>query len=91
MKCNIELLVHDWNPNGTNDVTICIDGEASETIGELTFGINIKSYGIEDHGNDFYTATVPMRDVIANLAISPVRTAAQSYQMLMNAINGGAK
>jgi hypothetical protein len=38
---NVQILVHNWNPNGTNDIEILVDGETVDSIPEALFGLNI--------------------------------------------------
>jgi hypothetical protein len=92
MKRSIELLVHDWNPNGTNDVSLLIDGSISHYgLDEATFGIDINAYDPIELEPDAFAAVVPLKVVVKHLAISPTRSAAQSYRRLMNFINAGEK
>ena len=42
---NVQILVHNWNPNGTNDIEILVDGESVDCIPEALFGLNIGSVG----------------------------------------------
>lgn len=91
-KTNIEYIVDDWNPNGTNDVTIVINGEVVETLEELTFGIDINEYNpevvaVDDAGNEYFGASIPFKIIVEKLAVSPVTTASSQYQRLIKAVN----
>lgn len=89
---NKTILVCDWNPNGTNDIMLVDNNEVQRFgLDEVTFGINISDYDAFEIEPDCYVAEVPLKDVIAKLAVSPVRTQAESYKRLMSYINGGAK
>jgi hypothetical protein len=87
MKNDKQILVCDWNPNGTNDILLAINGEIQQYgLDEVTFGINVGNY---DHFecDGIQVAEVPLKDIIERLAISPVRSRAESYKRLMSFLN----
>jgi hypothetical protein len=85
---NIHLLVCDWNPNGTNDLMIAIDGDIyKHGLDEVTFGIDINRHGPFELEPGLFVASVPLKTIVDCLAISPVRSRAESYQRLMQFIN----
>lgn len=89
---NIDIIVHDWNPNGTNDISLMVDGELQPySLDEATFGIDINKYGAFEIAEGCYAAIVPLKKVIQMLALSPTRSGTEAFNRLNAYLNGGAK
>ena len=86
MKKSIECLVHDWNPNGTNDVTFVFKDEVIGTLDEVTFGIDINKFAIEYISETDCAALVPLHYVLSKLAVSPMRTSEQARERVRSFI-----
>ena len=67
------VLVHYWNPNGTNDIEILIDGETVESMPEALFGLDIGSVDAK---------IIPIDRCMRKIAVSPVCNGTKALELL---------
>ncbi len=60
---NTQIVVHNWNPNGTNDIEILVDGEVVDSMPEALFGLNIGC---------LESKVVTIRKCLEYIAVSPI-------------------
>jgi len=67
------VLVHAWNPNGTNDIEILIDGETVESMPEALFGVYLG--GVD-------SKVIPIGRCLKHIAVSPVCDGSKALKLL---------
>lgn len=67
------VLVHAWNPNGTNDIEILVDGETVDSMPEALFGVYLGGVN---------SKVIPINRCLRNIAISPVSDGSAAVKLL---------
>lgn len=80
--------VYDWNPNGTNDITIVsTQGDRLQEIDaldEALFGIDINKIGVlfQEHSEASRCVRIPLKTALRHIAISPVEDGSRTINFL---------
>lgn len=70
---NIQIVVHNWNPNGTNDIEILVDGEVVDSMPEALFGVDVGEYD---------SKVISINRCLQNIAVSPVCNGSAAVKLL---------
>lgn len=79
-----KIRVYDWNPNGTNDISIVgssssSDPRCEDCLDEALFGIDITKIGTR---YDDQSALVSLKDCLSHIATSPAESGYRTIKFL---------
>jgi hypothetical protein len=70
---NTQIVVYNWNTNGTNDIEILVDGEVVDSMPEALFGLNIGNVDAK---------VVSLKQCLKHIAVSPVSDGSSTLKFL---------
>ena len=84
MKNRYVIRVYDWNPNGTNDISIVNssgehDPRREDTLDEALYGIDINKLG---RRYDDSSVVVPIKTALKHIAVSPIENGMRTVRFL---------